>query len=84
MLSNPEDQEKIRKALKEISDSYTRIEGEKDLIKEIVEEVKENFNLPKRTINKMAKTYHKQNFHEEQASFEEFEALYEEIVGSSN
>lgn len=82
-VSNPADQEKIRKALSEISDSYTRIAAEKDLIKDIVSEISENFDLPKRTVNKMAKVYYKQNFHEEQQSFEEFEALYEEVVGST-
>jgi hypothetical protein len=34
MLSNPADRKKIREALQEISNSMTRIEGERDYIKE--------------------------------------------------
>ena len=36
--------------------------------------------LPKKTLNKMAKVYHKQNFNQEVAEHEEFESLYEEIT----
>ena len=40
----------------------------------------DQFQLPKKTLNKMAKVYHKQNFNQEVAEHEEFESLYEEIT----
>ena len=79
-ISSPSDRQKIKKMLGEISDSMTRISAERDLIKETIKEMSDEFKLPKRTLNKMAKVYYKQNFHVEQADHEEFEALYTTIV----
>lgn len=79
-VSSPADREKIRKMLAEISGSFTRIEAERDLIRETIKEMSDQFQLPKKTLNKMAKVYHKQNFNQEVAEHEEFESLYEEIT----
>lgn len=79
-ISNPVDRKKIKDALQEISDSMTRIEAERDLIKDIVNDVNDNFKLPKKYINKMARIYHKQNFAKEQQETDELESLYITIV----
>lgn len=81
-ISNPADRKKIKDALQEISDSMTRIDAERDLIKDIVNDVNDNFKLPKKYINKMAKIYHKQNFAKEQQETDELESLYLTIVDS--
>ena len=54
LISNPEDRKKIKQALIEISDSMTRIDAEKDLIKDIIQDTSDNFKLPKKYLNKMA------------------------------
>lgn len=79
-ISNPSDRKKIRDALTEISNSMTRIAAERDLIKEVVKDLSDQYQLPKKTINKMARVFHKQNFSEEQQQFNEFETLYEELI----
>jgi replication initiation and membrane attachment protein DnaB len=79
-ISNPEDRKKIKNALQEISGSMTRIEAERDLIKEIVNDVVDNFKLPKKYVNKMARIWHKQNFQTEKQESEEFENLYITVV----
>jgi aspartokinase len=79
-VSSPVDRDKIKKMLAEISGSMTRVEAERDYIKESVKEMSAEFQLSKKTLNKMARVYHKQNFNEEVASHEEFEDLYETIV----
>lgn len=79
-LSNEEDRKKLLGVLKECSNSLTRIEGERDLIKESVNDIAESLQLPKRLVNKMVKVYHKQNYDEEVATNEQFEQLYETIV----
>ena len=79
-ISCQEDREKIKNALAAISNSLTTIEAEKDLIKDIVKEIVDEYDLSKRNVNKMAKVYHKQNFSEEVATNDEFETLYEEVV----
>lgn len=83
-ISSETDRAKIKKMLGEISNSFTRIEAERDLVKETIKEMSDEFKLPKRTLNKMAKVYHKQNFQVEQANHEEFEDLYVTIVGDGN
>jgi len=80
MISNPADRKKIRDALQEISNSFTRIEAERDLIKDIKNDLVEEFQLPKKTLNKMAKTFHKQNIDVEQAEFDQLMELYEEVT----
>lgn len=80
MLSNAEDRMKMMNGIKEISNSFTRIEGERELIKEVISDLSEKFNLTKPVLRKIARTYHKQNYNEETAQFEEFAELYENVV----
>lgn len=79
-ISSPVDRKKIREALQEISNSMTRIDAEKDLIKAVISDLSDQYQLPKKTFNKMARVYHKQTFNQEQQEFSEFETLYEEIT----
>jgi len=83
-VSSPIDRQKIKKMLAEISSSMTRIEAERDLIRETIKEMSDQFQLPKKTLNRMAKVYHKQNYTQEVADHEEFETLYETIVQEKN
>jgi hypothetical protein len=79
-ISSPADRKKIKDALQEISDSMTRIQAERDLIKDIVKEVADTHQLPKKYINKMARIFHKQNFQITQQEQDELESLYITIV----
>ena len=79
-ITNPADKQKLLAVLKECSASKTRIEAERDLIKEAVANISEELKLPKKIINRMIKVYHKQNFDEEVAVHEQFETLYQNIV----
>lgn len=81
--SNPEDRKRIKDALQEISDSYTRIEGERDAIKDVINFINEEFDLPKKYISKMARVFHKQTFDKEVGEAEDFAALYETITGQT-
>jgi hypothetical protein len=80
MISNVTDRKKFLDALQEISNSFTRVEAEKDFIKDVVNNLVEEFELPKKTINKLARIYHKQNFNEETREFQELGILYQEIT----
>lgn len=80
MISNPADRKKIKDALIEISDSMTRVEAERDLIKDIVKSISDDFDLPKKYVSKMARLYHKQNFHNQQQENDELATLYETVV----
>ena len=79
-ISNPKDQEKIRTVLSEISNSYTRISAERDLINETIQALSEDFEIDKKILRKMAQIFHKQNYTEVENEQEELALLYESIV----
>lgn len=79
-ISNPADKQKLLSVLKECSASKTRMEAERDLVKEAVDTISKELQLPKKIVNKMVKVYHKQNFDEEVAVQDQFETLYQNIV----
>ena len=74
------DKEKILGCLQEISNSFTRIEAERDLIKDILQRMQDEFELPKKLSRKLARTYHKRNFEEEVASQNDFVEIYENVA----
>lgn len=86
IISNPVDQEKIKKALQEISDAKTNQSAEAGLIKDIVTDLHEQYKdqLTKKQINKMARVFHKRSFQKESSEQEEFETLYVNILGESD
>lgn len=79
-ISSPEDRKKLKDAIQEISNSMTRMEAERDLIREIIKDQSTNLLIPKKIIAKIAKTYHKQNLTQEVEDHEDFVDLYETIV----
>ena len=81
--SNPNDRKVIFDAMKEISDSMTRIDAERDLIRQTINDVCDTQKLSKKTFRRMAKVYHKQNFKQEIAEQEEFETLYETVTNTT-
>ena len=81
--SNPKDRKAIYDCMKEISNSMARIEAERDLIKNAINDICEEQNLSKKTFRRMAKVYHKQNFKQEIQEQEEFEKLYETITNTT-
>lgn len=78
--SSPEDKKKIRQALQEISDSLTRMEAERDLIKDILQTVEDNYKIKKKYTRRLAKVYHKQNFNQVQQDQQDLETLYESVT----
>ena len=82
VISNPADKLKIKKMMSEISDSYTRISAERDLVKETIAVLAEDFELDKKVLRKMAQVYHKQNFTTVEAEQEDFVFTYESILGT--
>lgn len=81
--SNPADRKKIEQAMQEISNSMTRMEAERDLIKEAIKETCEKFELDKKIFRKMSRVYHRRNFSEEVSEHEQFEHMYETITGQT-
>jgi hypothetical protein len=78
--SSPEDKLKLLDALKDISTSMTRMEAERDLLKNIKKEICDDLQLNRKVLNKLARTYHKGNFNEEVEMHKDFESLYETVT----
>lgn len=78
--SNPSDLEKIRRVMRTVSDSYTKIEAERDLVKDEIGALVDEFKIPRKFLNKMARTYHRQNFDAVVDEQDDFQALYETVV----
>ncbi len=75
-----EERTRLVKALKDASDSRTRVEAEGEFAREVVKKIADDLKLTKKLVNKLAKVYHKQNFDEEVAEHEQFELLYKTVV----
>ena len=73
------DKQRMKGAMDEISMAYTRIEAEKDFIKEAIISLEDDVGIPKKYLNKMARIYHKNNMNEVVAEIEDIEALLETI-----
>jgi regulator of replication initiation timing len=82
--SSPADRKAIFDCMREISGSMTRIDAEREFIREAIKNICDEQNLSKKTFRRMAKTYHKQNFTSEVEEHEEFENLYEAITNTTS
>jgi uncharacterized protein (DUF3084 family) len=75
--------EHAKKAIKdlvgEVSGAMTRMEGERDFVREAIKAVADEHELDKKILRKMCKTYHAQRFHTEKQDNEQFENTYAEV-----
>lgn len=72
---------KLKNAIREMSDSYVRVEAERDLQKAILETVSEEIGVEKKIIRKMARAFHKQDFDKLREENQTFEVSYESVFG---
>lgn len=83
MLSSPADREKLLASIKEMSNSMTRVDAEKDFQKDVIDKVNDELGLEKKYVRKLAAIYHRQNFTTVQQEQEELQELYEAITARS-
>ena len=82
--TNPKDLLKLKQMISQAVDCMTRIAAENEAKKEIIEEITEQFEVPKKLVNKAVTTQHKLNFSEQASDSENFELLYESLYGSED
>jgi len=80
--SSTADLAKIKSAMQECSGAMLRVEGERTYIKEAIKELSDEYNIPKKILNKLLRTYHKNNKDQVIAETEQFEAAYEAVFES--
>lgn len=82
--SDPAARKAIKKCMDELSASMARTEGEREFIKEAINNICDEYEMSKKTFRRLAKVYHKQNFSREVAEHEEFETMYEQLTGETS
>ena len=80
-LQDPQIRQAVKAAVGEVSASMTRMEAERDLIKEIAKKLNEDHGISKKIFLKTAKAYHKQSYDREVADFDEFQTVHETLFG---
>lgn len=78
--SDPKTKQKIKNAVKEISNSFTRIQSENENVAAILARMKEECEIPSPILRKLARTFYNQNMQDQLSEFEDFEALYDVIL----
>ena len=79
--SSPADQKAIRDAVVEVSNAITRMEAERDFIKEVKKDIKTKYGIPTNFFGWLVNVYHKSSFNDEAAKADTRESLYETIMG---
>jgi hypothetical protein len=78
--SSPNDRQQIKLKIVEITNSFSKIDAEKDHIKEILSDAEAKFGIKKKLISKMARTMYKHSYDTLQQENEDFSTLYETLV----
>ena len=78
--SSPSDQQKLKNAIVEITNCMLRMDSERDQIKEIINDVADNYDVDKKQVRKIATTMYKSNYSDVVEENREFELLYETLV----
>jgi len=73
----------LRDGVKEMSVHLSRMDSEKEALKDIVSSIFDEIKVPKKIINRIAKVYHKQSFAETVTEDNEFQSLYATVVNSA-
>lgn len=78
--SSPVDRKAVADGIKEISNSLSRIEGERTYIKESIDALSEKYNLDKKYLRRMARDYHKDQFEVVTEEDAQYSDLFEVIM----
>jgi hypothetical protein len=81
--SNPADRKKIMDKMNEVDAAMNRIAAERDLIKATITDLAQEFQLPKKYLNKFSRDYHKQKFQATLGENEEYSELVAALVPSA-
>ena len=80
MTLTEQEKKDVLRVIKDCSDSLTRIEGEREFIKESIITLNDKFGLDKSHLRKVINIYYKQNLAEVQAQNTDVEDLYETLT----
>ena len=79
--SSPADIQKLKNLVIEVSNCKTRIQAEKDLIKDIKERAKDELGIGAKSFNGLCKAHYEQSLNEQVSAVQNVADLYEAIFG---
>lgn len=82
--SNPEDRRELAKGLQEAVDAMTRMDAERDKTNEVLKELENKFDIPKKILRQVAKTRKDSSYPEKSQELSSFEELYENLFKEEN
>lgn len=77
--SSPADRKRIKGAMEEISNSFTRIQAERDFQKDALQSLEEDVGIPKKYLRKLARVYHQQNMTQLMNEMETIDTLLDAV-----
>ncbi len=75
-----EDRKTLRKAVLSMNDSMTRVSAERELQKEIINEMCDKLDMDKKLFRRMSRAYFKANFKDEVQENTDFEEFYTTVM----
>jgi len=78
-----DDIKKVVDAIQTINDSMTRVDAERDLVKDTINKLHEEIAFPKKLLRRLAKTHYRRSFESDTQENRDFESTYETITGKS-
>lgn len=81
--TNKDERKKLKAMIVEMTNVISRIDSEREHMKDIAGVAAEEFGLEKKIINKLARTMYKNNYADIHQENEHFEFLYEALVDSN-
>ena len=77
--SSPADLKKLKDAMTEGSGCYIRMDSEKEALKDIIETVAKDLELPKGVVAALIRHYHKSDFDKKETEFQDFSELWDAV-----
>ena len=78
--SDPEERKLLKTMLAEMTKNLADADKQKEYMKETADSIYSQFGIPKKIINKLARTMYKRSYADLQAENEDFEFLYEALI----
>lgn len=72
--------EELKETIQGLADSFLRVSAERDVQKQLLDDMFDELGVDKRLVRRMAKVYHKGNYSEEVDNEETFQEFYEQVV----
>lgn len=82
--SDPRELQQFKAMIVEMTHALQRVDSEREHLKAIASEASDQFGIPKKMINKIARTMYKHNYATVQEENEEFELLYESVTNAKS